>query len=447
MAFDLLNGNGSAVGWQTRIKEGAYKSPSGTRIPFSFTEVSRETPLRRAEFSFNGLNEDYVQDNGHGSRRYPLVCYFNGRDHDKIATSFEAALLEKGIGTLEHPLYGSFPCIAVGSITRRNDLVSGNNQSVVEVTFSTTLPRVYPAGQSYPKSEILAGINDFNLAAALSFSDNVRLNTVARQAEFKSTIRKTLGVIRQTFNEAQGLTAEVRRSYEEQQALINESIDVLVGQPLLLAQALTGLILAPARTLAGYKARLEGYGRMLQGILAAFSGSDSGPGASSLPESIVAQRNAFYLADFTSMTAVAGSTISSTDSVYRTRPEALDAADQILTQFDSAVTWRDERMTELSEASPETSVEGGAIIDIGTSYQTLQESVAQAAGFLVESSFQLVPERAVVLERNRTILDLCGQLYGSTSNERLGFLIQSNDLSGDQILELKRGDKILYYVA
>ena len=53
----------------------------------------------------------------------------------------------------------------------------------------------------------------------------------------------------------------------------------------------------------------------------------------------------------------------------------------------------------------------------------------------------------IVLERDRTIVDLCAQLYGTTSNERLDFLITSNDFSGSQLLELKMGDTIKYYVA
>src|SRR5690606_194625 len=121
--------------------------------------------------------------------------------------------------------------------------------------------------------------------------------------------------------------------------------------------------------------------------------------------------------------AVAGSTMSATEASYTTRPQALDAAETVNEQFESSITWRDERIASLSEPVEGSEEDGpGVIIDQGTSYQPLQEAVAQATGFLVESSFQLVPERGVVLARNRTILDVCGELYGSTSNERLDFL-------------------------
>lgn len=441
MGFAQLLGQ-PAPGWQGRIKEGAYTSPSGTRIPFIFTIVSRETTKRTAEFECVDLDEGYVQDNGHGSRKYPLTCIFSGSNHDQIATAFEAALLEKGIGHLEHPLYGSFDAIPLGTITRRNDLVSEGNQSVIEVTFSTTLARAYPAGQSFPKNEILASLDAFNLAAALAFEDNVMLDTVGRRAEFKNTLQKILGEIRSSFDKAQGITAEVRQEMAAQQRAINEAIDVLIGSPLLLAQAVSNLILTPGRMMQGFISRIQGYGRMLNNIVA--NHSDSSGDGTTLPEALIGLKNEYFLSDFVSLTGVAGGVLSTTDTDYETRPQSLESAETIIGQLGTAVTWRDDRAESLSDS---TTPGATPVIDTGGAYQAIQEAVALAAGYLVESSFELVPERQIVLDRDRTIIDVCAEIYGTTSNDRLDFMIRSNDLSGDQILELKRGDLIRYYIA
>ncbi len=84
-------------------------------------------------------------------------------------------------------------------------------------------------------------------------------------------------------------------------------------------------------------------------------------------------------------------------------------------------------------------------IDTGGAYQQLQDAVALTAGFLVEISFSLKQERVIILDRNRTIIDLAAELYGSI-DDQLDFLISSNDLSGSEILELPRGREIVYYV-
>ena len=50
-----------------------------------------------------------------------------------------------------------------------------------------------------------------------------------------------------------------------------------------------------------------------------------------------------------------------------------------------------------------------------------------------------------MLGHNRTIIDLVAELYGSV-DDQLDFLISSNDLTGDEILELPKGREIVYYI-
>lgn len=430
--------------WQDRVKAAAYSSPSGIRIPFAFTEVSRETTLRSTEFEFNGIDGAWIQQNGFGARKYPLTCLFSGAEHDRIATQFELALLERGVGQLEHPLYGTFAVVPTGTITRRNDLVTGNNQSVVEVTFSTTLASVYPSGVGYPRSEIEDSISDFELAAALQFATAAELSSSVSKANFKGTLKGVLSEVRALIEKYSGITSDARRAIAEDQAKLNEALDVLVGEPLKLAQQVVGLVLAPARMLQGLQSRLEGYGRMASGIAQLHSSTQGD--SSAIPETVRGKRNEAYLVDLVTLTSTAGSVLSTVRSPsptgsgsiptkFKTRPEALQAADSVLAQLDTVITWRDQRLSDLG------------VLDTGTAYSTLRDAVTRAAGYLVESSFDLTPERRVVLERNRTILDLCAELYGSVSNERLDFLIASNDLTSDQIIELPRGTLIKYYAA
>ena len=57
----------------------------------------------------------------------------------------------------------------------------------------------------------------------------------------------------------------------------------------------------------------------------------------------------------------------------------------------------------------------------------------------------LKQERSITLDRARTIIDLCGELYGSV-DDNLDFAINSNGLTGSEILELPRGFDFVYYV-
>ena len=125
--------------------------------------------------------------------------------------------------------------------------------------------------------------------------------------------------------------------------------------------------------------------------------------------------------------------VSVVNNRFNTKSEAIEAADALLTQFQDVTDWRDNNFESLAE------------VDTGEAYQKLQEAVALTAGFLVEISFTLKQERRIVLDRARTIIDLAAELYGSV-DDQLDFLINSNSLTGSEILELPRGREIAYYV-
>ena len=71
--------------------------------------------------------------------------------------------------------------------------------------------------------------------------------------------------------------------------------------------------------------------------------------------------------------------------------------------------------------------------------------MALAAATLIELSFTLLRERTIVVDHDRTILDIAYELYGSI-DDKLDLLIDSNNLSLEEIIELPRGRKIVYYV-
>lgn len=417
--------------WIDRVTPAAYKSPSGKRFEFAFEAVSRETEKRGTVFGFPGVDGGYVQDTGISERQYPMVCYFWGDNHDRIATAFEAALFEPGTGKLEHPLYGPIDAVPFGKIGRRNDLVNEANQSVVEVTFFTTIGALYPTGQSDPRNEVLVSLDDFDAAAAQQFVEATDLTTTVSRANEANDVQSFLNDVSGSLTEVSRATSDVNREFRAVQREINLGIDVLVGQPLQLANQLVNLITLPSRALAGIASRLAAYASLADKIsVKATRAIDVD--AENLPSLLLRQRNLFHTADLMVMTAVTGTVRSVLETVFRTRNEALQAAAEILALLDAVVEWREATFTALDQ------------VDTGASYQALQTAVATVAGYLVEISFSLLPERRITLDRARTIIDLAAELYGSV-DDKLDLLINSNQLSGSEILELPAGRTIVYY--
>jgi prophage DNA circulation protein len=416
--------------WLDRLSEAAYTSPGGTRQTFLYEDVSREFTKRTAAFEFPGVDGAYIQDNGHSERRFPLQCIFAGPDCDRQALAFERLLLERGVGRLEHPMYGRVQVVPFGTITRRDDLRRGANQAIIEVTFFSTVGAIYPSSGSSPRHEVLESLNVTDAAVSEQFERSMRVGTEARRANAKLATQSRLQAISAGLGAAAASTAEVRRQFAEQQRAINSGVDVLVGQPLLLAQQILNLVKAPGRASAGIQSRLSGYADLLDRMIAS---SVESPGDQSvLPALRVRLANDFILSDLVAAASLTGSVTSVLSNEFAAKPQAIEAADEIARQAEAHTDWREERYGDIEE------------IDTGEGYQALQESVALTIGYLVEISFSLVPERSVVLDRPRNIIELCAELYGSI-DDRLDFLISTNRLSGSEILELPRGRRVVYY--
>ena len=406
--------------WYDRLKPAAYTAPSGTRMEFTYENVSRTTTKNTSAYTFPDTDGTYIQDLGHEGRKHPLRVIFHGDNHDFESKDFETLLLEKGEGKLEHPMYGVVDVVPFGTIARRDDLKTAANQSIIDVAFWETIGLIYPTSKTDPASDVVAGVEAYNTTVATEFSEKMSLDTVAEQYTLQSRYTELLDLAKAELQLIADKQDNVRRQFNTIESSITTGLSTFIGDPLTLAFQTTLLLQSPARALSSILARLNAYSSLVAGLI-------SGDGA------VGRSNNDFRTNDLYVSTYVTGAILSVVNHQFSTKNEALDAAESVLSLFDDVTVWRDANLTALSE------------IDSGGSYSKLQHSVALTAGFLVEISFTLLQERNITLDRPRNIIDLTGELYGTT-DDKLDFLITSNELTGSEILELPRGKTIAYYV-
>jgi len=414
------------MAWTDRLNAAAYTSPGGTRQTFEYEDVRRSVEKKTTAFDFPDADGTYVQDLGNTGRQYPLRLFFWGPDYDLAVAAFESLLLERGAGRLEHPAYGTVEVVPFGTITRRDDLKTAANQAVLEVTFWETIGIIYPTGQTDPGSSVLSAVDAYNAAVSEQTAAALDLSAPSSLASFKNTYGALLDTAEAGLQAVADTQDGVRRQFDATSDSINRGIDVLVSTPLDLVFQTTLLIQAPARAASDISARLDAYNGLASSLLsgdgAVVSGGGDAQGA-----------NTFYARDVFASSYVSGSVVSAVNAQFETKAAALTAAESILGQLSNVEAWREQNYAAL------------AAVDTGGAYQRLQEAVALTAGFLVGISFSLKQERAVVLDRARTIVDLSAELYGSV-DDQLDFLISSNSLTGSEILELPEGRRIVYYV-
>lgn len=461
------------MAWVDRLKEAAYTSPGGDRIVFQYEDVSVNWTNKTGAFDFPGVDGTYVQAyHGSTGRRYPVRAFFSGPNCDLGGDAFESLLREPGVGKLEHPLYGAKQVVPFGEITREDRLKSGGNQTIVEVVFWSTIGIAYPSVQLDPLAGVISAVDLYNAAMAAEFASQIDVSSVstliALGNQYKALLKNTKAVLRDVAAAQQS----VQDTFDDIADGINEGIDVLIKTPLNLAFATTQLIQTPGRALASIKARLDAYGQLAANIFGATDaiskpGGAGGSGIGDAGQGNDSQEpNKFHARNVFASTAVTGSLVSvvhagSTDtstgakssavvdsgataeSGFQTKADAVAAADAIFAQYDACVNWRDLNYESISGDGDGISTVQNT--DTGGSLQQLQNAVAVTAGYLVQISFNLNQERIITLDRERCPLDLVAELYGATDS-RLDQFIQTNNLSGDEILLIPEGRRIAYYV-
>ena len=414
------------MAWNDRIREGTYTAPSGARLKFDFENVSLAVDKKTTGYNFPDADGTFVQDLGQSGRRYPLRIFFWGDDYDLEADVFINALLERGIGKLDHPVYGTKQVVPFGTISRRDDLKTAANQAILEVTFWETIGLLYPTAQTDPGGSVLSAVDEFNGAISQEFEEVLNTDSSSSRVTFKNNYLKLLDVAESGLSDIASVQEDVLTQFNAINDSIRNGIDILIQEPLTLALQTVQLVQAPARALTNIRARLNSYIDLIGTII-------GGEGAVVSPGLDPSNPNQFHTNDLYASTYVTGAVVSAVNNQFITKTDALEAAEIILEQLEKVTNWRDDNFQSLNE------------IDTGGSYQQLQDAVALCAGFLVEISFTLLQEHTLILDRPRTIIDVSAELYGEV-DAQLDFLITSNSLTGSEILELPRGRKIVYYI-
>lgn len=423
------------MAWQDRLREASYTSAAGDTLGFDFEDVGAEIELRGSAYDFVDVDGTYVQRTGSSGRRYPLRMFFWGDDHDLEADAFIDLILAPGVGRLTHPLYGVLDVVPFGALTRRDDLKTQANQTVLELVFWATTGLVYPTAQGDPAAAVAVAVEEYNVSAADQLLNDLGLGTAGERAAFKNEFLALYDQATSALGPLVDTVSAAGSQFNTIATSIELGIDGLVGQPGTLARQLTLLLQSPARVQSSILQRLSIFGGLLSGVTAQRSSGRSNDAR---------QANTFHTRDLYASTYVTGSVLSVVNNQFETKTDALQAADVVLAQFDQLVAWRDAEFATLQRAQA-AGTPPGADVDTGGPYQGVLEAVALAAGALVEISFTLKQERRIVLDRARTVIDLAAELYGAVDSE-LDFLITSNGLSGSEILELPRGRNIVYYV-
>lgn len=454
------------MAWTDEISEAVYTAPSGKRIVFNYeSALNRTTPLKTAEHNFPDVDGAEVQSLGLGGKKFPMTAIFWGGECLSLADEFEAALCERGYGTLEHPIYGKHTVVPTGSIDRSDDLVSALNESRVKITFSETLTESLPLSELAAEDALDAAIDNYENAASAAFAGMIVTSTVDDEIQLQSVMTT------QDNSLFKGITKLCEKSgdLKQKQSLmqkLNEfkmnvtnwvkKVDTLAAKAQEIATVVIKTARLPSEIAIGAMAKVEGYSSVIKDFLNNAKKDPVGANAiknqyaatSTMVGAMVAALS-FGVAKSAKEGAYAsgGSSGSFSSSGGSGNVAGVQAnAGKILSRGDvfaiaDAVT----AQFEIYKNYIDSQVAKNAFVDTGESYEAVLETVIKAVEMLHEVAFDLPMARTIKLEKDRQLFELLCELYGKQGFDRVDEFIMDNGLNADEIELIPMGREVRYY--
>jgi hypothetical protein len=491
------------VAWQDKILEAKYTSPSGKEFYFTWDKsLTRETELKTGIFTFPDRDGAHVQHQGAGATSFPFEVIFHGPDCMDRADEFEAALIEREVAELQHPVYGIIKVIPTGNIKREDDLISALNESHVTITFTETITDESPTELEAVSADSLEEkYDDFSESAAADFAETISLESVAEELQLQSVMEIQAQTLDDNLSGLiatdAGVLADFKTSVGELKASIKElktdrfsnikdmynnakktfkNAEKIVQKAINTARIALNIMKMPSKIKVNLMEKIKGYSQLITAIVNQFKNDPFGTInvknafastclvlngciasiASGSALSIAGAASSGGISASRSMSTVSAETAGDTggssgglnndgyssggDSIAAgdgggtiSREETIQVMNQLISLFETVKSFQD------------TKIGNNIIIDSNSNtYLLLNELIYASIQLIQNASFSLPMQRTIRLNRDRQVIELCCELYGSA--DYLDKFIAENDFNIDEIELVPMGREVTYYV-
>lgn len=469
------------MAWTDEISEAVYTAPSGKRIVFNYeSSLNRSTPLKTAEHTFPDVDGAEVQSLGLGGKKFPMTAIFSGGDCLTLADEFEAALCERGYGTLEHPIYGKHTVVPTGTIERTDDLVSALNESRVKITFSETLTELLPLSKLAAEDALDAAMNKYENASSSSFLNLIVTGTVDDELQLQGVMRtqdnslfKGIAKLCEKCSDIKEKQSLLQRLNEFKLNVTNwvSKVDTLASKAQEIATVVIKIARLPSEIAIGAMAKVEGYSSVIKDFLNNAKKDPVGANAiknqyaatSTMVGAMVASLSygvaksakegasasggsSGSLSSLSSFSSSGGSAsggnsggsgnvagVQANTGKILSRGDLFAIADAVAVQFEVYKDYIDAQVAK------------NAFVDTGESYEAVLETVIKAVEMLHEVAFDLPMARTIKLGKDRQLYELLCELYGKQGFDRVDEFIMDNGLNADEIELIPMGREVRYY--
>jgi hypothetical protein len=473
------------------LLEAKYTSPSGKEFTFLWEKVSKKTQLKTGVFTFPDKDGAHVQHQGGGPTTFPLQCIFNGEGHIKNANDFEAALLERDVAELQHPLYGIRKVIPTGDIQRDDDYVNALNETHVTITFTETIADEEPTKlEAVTADEIENDYDEFSESAAADFAESLSIEAIDEELEIQAILNSEadilndnlLGLVSSSDNIGSGFDVPAidsvsgkskyadfitsRRELKNNIKSFLNKPESLVQKTINIARLKLNLMKLPSRMIINITEKIKGYSRLISQIINQFKNDPYG--TNKIKNAFASTRLVLSgaIASVSSGAALsmansagwggaltpAGSGGVSTSGGSTTGGGVVAgtgaAASGVLTREAAvAVAVQLKSMLRDIQDFEDIKIKKNNFIDSNAStYLLMVQLINKSIQLILTSCFAFPMKKTIKLDRDRNFIELCAELYGTVDDVYLDRLIIENNLNVDELEIIPMGREVTYYV-
>jgi hypothetical protein len=375
-----------------------------------------------AQFDFPTIHGSIVKSDTIKGRVFPMEIYFVGEDHLGECTDFEISALDKRNWRITHPYYG----FLIVRPTRIEIDHSGGNVSKINLNVIETLDEENPKGVSSPSNKIIED--------GAQLSDNFSTQTLVQIPTLttadKNLLIKNVGLIYNS-TKSQIKSGEDAERYlnsfnDANTAILNATNDVFTTM-----SKIQAMINLPFQFVDSVKNRINMLKTQFLKLAASPENIEllfSTPHSKRLYE-----HNAGMIIISMAQSSVTQIDYASSEDVLLTTTDLLDTYNDYIENLDTLQT--------------ATGGDDNSYIPDHGSMAGLQDLISFTASKLLEIAIDSKQERIIVLEADTNIILLTHRLYGlEPDDSTIDYLIETNKLGLNDILQLNAGKKIKYYV-
>jgi hypothetical protein len=429
--------------WETRTRpQITLISPKKSTFNAKWRGDVRTISKKIGIFNFPKFNGSVTQDLGVDGTGYPLTFFFDGANADKEQQRFESVTSERGRWTVIHPTKGKLDLQPISFEINDNPVESGgvyqiSSEWIESVDLFSLLSA--PQLQALSKAQGIAT----NAASVSGMISNVSQISVAAISAVSSTINGALAIVTDPLSALAAGSADITGAIDSTVRSIQTQLTSSVLDLTQLSGSIQTLVQLPTQISADFESRIETYKSMTSDLFDLTPDNVENILSGTFTTGVtIEDKNAIATQEMILSAMIVAFAQIAVSSEYKTRVQALTAAEDISEQFVNITNELDRSQEAFKNE------------DIDKQYfsqsQTFIDSAKltyQGVAFAIGATFNLPVEKKVVIQNPISAFRFSIEQYGEEDiDENYQLSIDSNKLKGNEILMLPRDREMVVYV-